>query len=85
MPLSDRILFCVRNFYFTNGFRIRYFTNPIRILCFTKGRIKFIENMAYMIDTVCPGSSDPPEKKYLIYLHQKMRFTPFINYYDTLA
>ena len=24
-------------------------------------------------------------KKYLIYLHQKMRFTPFINYYDTLG
>ena len=34
--------------------------------------------------TVCPGSSDPAEK-YLIYLHQKMRFTPFINYYDTLG
>ena len=34
--------------------------------------------------TVCPGSSDPP-KKNLIYLHQKMRFTPFINYYDTLG
>ena len=33
---------------------------------------------------VCPGSSDPPEK-YLIYLHHKMRFTPFINYYDTLG
>ena len=33
--------------------------------------------------TVCPGSSDPPEKKLLIYLHQKIRFTPFINYYDT--
>ena len=30
------------------------------------------------------GSSDPPEKKkkHLIYLHQKMRFTPFFNYYD---
>ena len=25
------------------------------------------------------------QKKYLIYLHQKMRFTPFINYYDTLG
>ena len=24
------------------------------------------------------------QKKHLIYLHQKMRFTPFINYYDTL-
>ena len=24
------------------------------------------------------------KKKYLIYLHQKMRFTPFINYYETL-
>ena len=23
------------------------------------------------------------QKKYLIYMHQKMRFTPFINYYDT--
>ena len=30
--------------------------------------------------TVCiPGSSDPLKKKYLIYLHQKMRFTPFLN------
>ena len=25
------------------------------------------------------------QKKYLIYLHQKMRFTPFINYYDPLG
>ena len=25
------------------------------------------------------------QKKYLIYLHQKMRFTPLINYYDTLG
>ena len=25
------------------------------------------------------------KKKYLIYLHSKMRFTPFINYYDTLG
>ena len=25
------------------------------------------------------------QKKYLIYLHQKMMFTPFINYYDTLG
>ena len=24
------------------------------------------------------------QKKYLIYLHQIMRLTPFINYYDTL-
>ena len=24
------------------------------------------------------------QKKYLIYLHQTMRFTPFINYYDTI-
>ena len=24
-------------------------------------------------------------KKYLIHLHQKMRFTPFINYKDTLG
>ena len=27
--------------------------------------------------TVCPGSSDPPEKKYSKYLHQKIRFTQF--------
>ena len=25
------------------------------------------------------------QKQYLIYLHQKMRFTPFINYYDTFG
>ena len=25
------------------------------------------------------------QKKYLIYLHQKMRFTPVINYYNTLG
>ena len=31
------------------------------------------------IDTVCPGSSDI-QKKYLMHLHQKMRFTPFVNY-----
>ena len=27
----------------------------------------------------------PLQKKYLIYLHQKIRFAPFINYYDTLG
>ena len=37
-----------------------------------------------VIYTVCPGSSDPTEKD-LIYFHQKTRFTPFINYYDTLG
>ena len=37
------------------------------------------------IYTVCPGSSDPPEKIFNIYLHQKMRFKPFINYYNTLG
>ena len=35
--------------------------------------------------TVCPGTSDPPEKKYLIWLHKKTRFTPFISYYDNLG
>ena len=36
-----------------------------------------------MSHTVGPGSSDPPEK---IYVHQKIRFTPFFfNYYDILA
>ena len=25
------------------------------------------------------------QNKYLIYLHKKMSFTPFINYYDTLG
>ena len=34
--------------------------------------------------TVCPGSSDPREN-HLMYLHQNMRFTPFINYYDNLG
>ena len=29
--------------------------------------------------TVCPGSSDPPEKNIIIYLHQKIRFTPFLT------
>ena len=33
--------------------------------------------------TVCPGSSDPPEKIFNIFA-SKMRFTSFINYYDTL-
>ena len=28
----------------------------------------------------CIFLSISPQKKYLIYLHQKMRFTPFINY-----
>ena len=31
------------------------------------------------LSTVCPGSNDPPEKN-----NQKMRFTPFINYYDII-
>ena len=35
--------------------------------------------------TVCPGTNDPPEKIFYIFLHQKMRFTPVINYYDTLG
>ena len=39
---------------------------------------------AFSVTTVCPGSSDPSEKK-IIYFHQKMRFTPFINYYDILG
>ena len=47
-------------------------------------REHFIPNSVLDIDTVYPGSSDPPEK-YLTYLHQKMRFTPFINYYVTLG
>ena len=42
-------------------------------------------SLASTVSTVCPGSSDPSEKKHLIYLHQKMRFTPFINYYNTLG
>ena len=41
-------------------------------------------SMEFNAATVCLGSSDPQEKKkYPIYLHQKMKFTPFINYYDT--
>ena len=28
---------------------------------------------------------DTLQKKYIIYLHQKMRLTPFINYYNTLG
>ena len=35
--------------------------------------------------TVCPGSSEPPEKNILIYLHQKIRLTPFFNYHDILG
>ena len=35
--------------------------------------------------TVCPGSSDPPEKIFNIFSSAKMRFTPFINYYNTLG
>ena len=45
-------------------------------------------NIDYVISimtTVCPGSSDPPEKIYnIIAENQKMRFTPFIDYNDTL-
>ena len=33
--------------------------------------------------TVCPGSSDPPEKKILVYLHQKIRFTQFFKLLQT--
>ena len=33
--------------------------------------------LKYFFSTVCPGSSDPPEKNILIYLHQKIRFTHF--------
>ena len=44
----------------------------------------FDEEYTLAISTVCPGSSDPPEKC-VIYFHQKMRFTPFINYNDTLG
>ena len=38
----------------------------------------------YYMYTVCPGSSDPPEKIFNIFA-SKMRFTPFINYYDSLG
>ena len=35
--------------------------------------------------TVCPGSSDPPEKIFNIF-ESVMRFSPLINYYyDTLG
>ena len=34
------------------------------------------------LNTVCPGSSDPPEKIFNIFAS---RITPFINYYDTLG
>ena len=30
-------------------------------------------------NTVCPGSSDPPEKNILVYLLQKIRLTPFFT------
>ena len=38
-----------------------------------------------IIDTVCPGSSDPPEKNILTYSHQKFSFSPVFNYYDILG
>ena len=41
-----------------------------------------ISNFYHKINTVCPGSVTL-QKKYQIYLYQKVRFTPFINYYDT--
>ena len=47
---------------------------------FKNNVIKYIWRFNLHFDhTVCPGSSDP-QKKYLIYLHQKMKFTPFFNY-----
>ena len=34
--------------------------------------------------TVCPGSSDPPEKVLNIFASEN-EFTPFFNYYDILV
>ena len=39
----------------------------------------------YGRSTVLPGSSDPQEKIFNMYLPQKIWFTPFFNYYDILG
>ena len=56
---------------------IRAFLLPLQI-----GQFSIVNTLS--ANTVCPGSSDPPEK-YLLYLHQKMRVTPFICSYDNLG
>ena len=41
--------------------------------------VQFVQNLRIIVmHTVYPGSLDPPEK--ILYLHQKMRFTPLMNY-----
>ena len=47
-------------------------------------RIKFLALLHARATTVCPGSCDPPEKIFNIFASE-MRFTPSINYYDTLG
>ena len=35
--------------------------------------------------TVCPGSSDPPEKILNIFASENEVYTPFFNFYDILG
>ena len=44
----------------------------------------YLDPQLYFSLTVCPGSSDPPENVFNIFASE-MRFTPFINYCNTLG
>ena len=46
--------------------------------------MEFNSEISYLKCTVCPGSSDPPEKIFNIFASEN-EVTPFINYYNTLG
>ena len=60
-------------------FKVHYFTNYCSMQILLPHPVPVIANLLYVQEVVTL------QKKYLIYLHQKMRFTPYINYYDTLG
>ena len=47
--------------------------------CLAFNRFAYLNGLQYVQEVVTL------EKKYLVYLHQKMRFTPVVNYYNTLG
>ena len=43
-----------------------------------------MQGLSLFYSTVCPGSSDPPEKIFNTFASENEN-TPFINYYNTLG
>ena len=74
--LSKIKTLCVDNFFYVAFLTIIFFC---RVICSLT--IIIVSN----IDILCVQEVVTLQKKYLTYLHQKIRFTPFFNYYDILG